>query len=619
VTEPAPSCQNGSLVSPENAAALDKTASASWGLNPFALVEAAGRACASILKQQDLFFYNDDDNDHIGESAASSIAAGSIVVCAGPGNNGADALVMLRSLLMTGFPLREKKSSVDGKTEARAALPSVLLSRAPAAGENSPRSEAVRSLKAMGVPVVVWADEKNSEKKSMENGGDKAAALLQNAALIIDGISGTGIKGALEGIPLEMVIAINKRRAAVQDTTLNAACTCCVVSIDVPSGACNAWKPNMPIVTADYTLAIEPLKTVLYTPALRPHCGEIIPVNNIFPPQLLHGYEDAELLCWEEQRARIPPVPADAYKYVRGTVEIHAGSPGFAGAARLAAAGATSAGAGLVRLVVDDELYPVLAAASGGVMVVPASNAAESLGKKNAAESPTNDNVARFEPDALLLGPGWGRGGTRLAVLQQALEAERSGVPLVLDADGIALLKTLHPTMAAGNGVPQALPELFHNRAILTPHAGELEALSGIPRDQLLSNPALIAELAKKLNAVILFKSHVMIVAAPDGRLGFIDGMDPALGAGGSGDFLAGLCAAIAGRMRAAELRGTGLRGATKFDPYSAAAAAGTLLAAASRRMGRRFYDPLELAMPAAALAGEAWLPGKNRALKRKN
>jgi len=590
VTEPAPSYRNGNLVSPENAAALDRAASASWGLSPFALVEAAGRACARTLKKKVVLF-NDDGR------AAKSISAGSIVVCTGPGNNGADALVMLRSLLMTAFSLR-------GKTVTKPALPTVLLSRAPAPDENSPRSEAVKALKAMGVYIIEWEDF-TAEFFDCEA---YATPLFKNAALIIDGISGTGIKGALEGIPLEMATAINKRRAAAQDTALNAACACCVVSVDVPSGACSVWKSNMPIVTADYTLAIEPLKTVLYTPALRPHCGAIIPVKHIFPPQLLDRYKDAELLCWEEQRATIPPVPADAYKYVRGTVEIHAGSPGFAGAARLAAAGATAAGAGLVRLVVDDELYPVLAATSGGVMVVPASNAAESLGKKSAAESPGNN---RFEPDALLLGPGWGRGGIRLAMLTQALEAERSGVPLVLDADGIALLKTLYPTIAGGNGDVQTLPELFHNRAILTPHAGELEALSGIPREQLLSNPALIVELAKKLNAVILFKSHVMIVAAPDGRLGFIDGMDPALGAGGSGDFLAGLCAAIAGRMRAAELRGV-----AKFDLYDAAAAAGTLLAAASRRMGRRFYDPLELASPAAALAGEAWLPGKNQ---RKN
>jgi len=543
-------CQDSSrLITPENSSALDKEASASWGLDPFALVEAAGRACAFAMEKE----------------LPDAISAGPLLVCAGSGNNGADAMVMLRVILMKNSKLRNA---------------TVLLSRFPAPGENNPRSEAIKALQMMGVPVIAW------------NGIENTLDLFRNAALIIDGIAGTGISGALEGIPLEMVTAINEKR----NTVRGGGSTACregaplpvlVVSIDVPSGGGSGWKPAFPVIHADYTLAVEPLKTVLYTPALRPCCGKIIPVRGIFPQQLLARYGDAELLRWEDRRAAILPVPPDAYKYRRGVVEIHAGSTGSAGAARIAAAGASAAGAGLVRLVVDDSLYPILAPSLGGSMAVPAStwSGESAVGKKS-----SGTDRGRFKPDAFLLGPGWGRGTERRDVLRQALEAEKSGIPLVLDADGIALLKDLFPE----NHFP-----VFHGRAILTPHAGELEELSGIPKERLLSEPGLIAELAEKMNAVILFKSHVMILAGPDGRLGFIDGMDPSLGAGGSGDLLAGLCAGIAGRTRAAD----------SFDPYAAAAAAGTLLVAASRRIKRRFYDPLELAQPAAALAGRAWLP----------
>ncbi|MDR2702017.1 MAG: hypothetical protein LBB72_06280 [Spirochaetaceae bacterium] len=623
MNEPPQFCRNNvsRLVTPENAAALDREAHSVWGLNPFALVEAAGRACAacfSVVNNQkpaelasgiilpnlttEDTESNGDNNQKFFETPCNSVVkkrkladmAGCLLACAGPGNNGADALVMLRSLLTEGFPV------------SRAAA---LLSRFPAPDEESPRSLAVKALQAMGVQLIAW------------KGPDHAAELFIDAALIIDGIAGTGIRGALEGIPLDMAAALNKRRSAAQG--------CRIFSVDVPSGAGSAWKPGMPVVQADYTLAIEPLKTVLFTPALRPFCGTIIPVTGVFPPQLLDHYGDAELLCWGEQRARIPPLQPDAYKYTRGVVEIHAGSTGSAGAARIAAAGASAAGAGLVRLIVDDELYPVLASSSGGVMVAPVSRVdfankttclrrqAEDAGfhGENEKEASSRSFTGlhsfmgpRFEPDALLLGPGWGRGGIRLAVLRNALEAERSGTPLILDADGIALLKTLYPDLVDANG-----KGIFHRNVILTPHAGELEALCGIPKERLLSEPALIAELAQKLNAVILFKSHVMIAAGPDGKLGFIDGMDPSLAAGGSGDFLAGLCAGIAGRMRAVDTQAAKLqpgetRAAGGFDPYAVAAAAGTLLTAASRRMRQRFYDPLELAAPAAALAGEAWL-----------
>ncbi|MDR2073273.1 MAG: hypothetical protein LBP60_07560 [Spirochaetaceae bacterium] len=506
------------LVSAESAVALDREASISWGLSPFALVEAAGRSCAAAV--------------------GSLLRRGEkILACAGPGNNGADALVMLRALLM-GEP-----SLVAGAA--------ALLSRFPGEREQSPRSAAVQALGAMGVPVLSW------------NGSDAA---IRDASLIIDGIAGTGIRGPLEGGPLEMVRAL----AALENKDR-------IISIDLPSGAGEQWRSGFPVVEAGCTLAVEPVKAVLYTPALRPRCGMIVPVRGIFPPALLGRYRDADLLDWETVKGTIPPAAPDSYKYSRGVVEIHAGSPGFTGAARLAAAGASAAGAGLIRLVADDELYPLLAPATGGVMVVPLSRA----GKRPGA------------CDAVLLGPGWGREG-REETLAGALEAEGAGTPLVLDADGIGLLKA--PPAGSGEIV-------FHRRAILTPHGGELEALSGIPKERLLSEPALIRGLARQYQGLILFKSHVMVLAGPDGRIGFVDGMNPALAAGGSGDFLAGLCAAVAGRLRAMEHRGGG-----SFDPYAAAASAATLLVAAAEAQGPAFFDPLELAKTAAGLAGNAWL-----------
>ena len=529
------------LITPENAELMDKEASSTWGLSPFALVEAAGRSCAAMLEKE-----------LTASSNFSNCSGGPILVCAGTGNNAADALVMLRILLENEF--------------SNAA---VLLSKFSDSAENTPYLSALKAIKTMGVAVHAWNDE-------------KTAGLIKDAHLIIDGIAGTGIRGVLEGIPLEMLKAINARRA--EDAS-----HCCVVSVDVPSGAGSSWKSGFPVIKADMTLAIEPQKTVIYTPALRPFCGKIIYTGYIFPYQLMERYGDAELLSWEYMRKCIPVLHHDDYKYNRGVSEIYAGKTGTTGAARIAAAGASAAGSGLIRLVLDDDIYTVIASSLGGIMAIPASVKNE-----------------KFNPTALLLGPGWGRGEERLTVLEQALKAENSGTPLILDADGIFLLKKLFPDILAeepGHSRVVGSP-VFHGRAILTPHAGELEILSGIPKEQLLSAPSLIAEIAKKINAVILFKSHVMVIASPSGKLAFIDGMDPSLGAGGSGDLLAGLCTGIAARLYAAEKAGR-----SSFDPFAAAAAAGTLLVASSGRLGRQFYDPLKLADSAAALAGEAWLP----------
>jgi NAD(P)H-hydrate epimerase len=458
-----------------------------------------------------------------------------VVALAGSGNNAADALVMLRALLL------------EGRVDPAAAF--VLAARLPAEGEQTPLSLAFRAIEKLDVPVRVWDAE-------------QAAGPLARADIIIDGLTGTGLRGPLRGTALEMAEAVNRLRKGRRPF---------VVSIDVPSGGFDLWRPGMPVLEADATLAIEPHKRCLYTPALRTFAGKILSVGGIFPRSLMEKYREAELLSWQCAASRVPVVTHDAHKYGRGLVEIRAGSPGAAGAARLAARGAQAAGAGLVRLIVDDSLYPLIAPNAWGIMVAPGSAAV--------AEG-------RFQPDAVLLGPGWGRGADRLRLLEICLPLEEQGVPLILDADALHLAGDL----------------TFHGNAILTPHAGEFAAYTGLSVEAVLVETApVLRRFAKERNACILFKSHVLYIAAPDGRLGIVDGMSPVLAAGGTGDVLAGFCAAIAARQA---------RSGAVFDGYVCASAAAALLirAASDQAIGGRFIDPGELADAAAGIAGNAWL-----------
>ncbi|MDR0554506.1 MAG: hypothetical protein LBG76_06900 [Treponema sp.] len=521
------------LLSPEDSQALDAEAAASWGLDPFALVEAAGRNCARFFIEAypDLF------------SSPLRVTA-----VAGGGNNGADALVMLRSLIFMG------KASPDSTA--------AILSR-PCSGERSPRTLAALALEKMGVPLLLW------EGAAVNSCRER----LSCSDLIIDGIAGTGLKGPLEGAPEAMVGYIN----ALPKGNVSKGKIPFVVSIDTPSGNSASWKEGMPVLQAQATLGIEPLKEPLYRPALRRFAGNIIPVGELFPAALTGSYGGAELFSWQTVRREIPRILPTAYKHERGVVEIRAGSPGFPGAARIAGRGAQAAGAGLVRLVVDEAVYPLLAASAGGVIV---QSAAADVALKGAPF-----DSQRFVPDAVLLGPGWGKSPDRAAILEQAAVWEAEGTPLILDADAIAL---------AGD-------RRFHGRAILTPHPGEFAAYSGIPRERLLENPApYIGALARERGIVVLFKGHVTYIACPQGRLGVVDGMAPVLAAGGSGDLLAGFCAALAAR--------TSRLG--KYDGFICAAAAAALLTetANAPEIIRRFCDPLELADAAARLAGDAWL-----------
>jgi NAD(P)H-hydrate repair Nnr-like enzyme with NAD(P)H-hydrate dehydratase domain len=73
------------------------------------------------------------------------------------------------------------------------------------------------------------------------------------------------------------------------------------------------------------------------------------------------------------------------------------------------------------------------------------------------------------------------------------------------------------------------------------------------------------------------------------------------LATGGTGDLLAGFCAAIAARMKRTE---------KGFDGFICAVAAATLLVKAARSpaLKGKFVDPLEIAGEAAVLAGSVWL-----------
>jgi NAD(P)H-hydrate epimerase len=517
------------LVTAETSRALDAEASASWGLDPFALVEAAGRACAAVFAGAFPAFF-------------SGPAPPAVTAAAGSGNNAADAMVMLRALILTGA--------------ASAGTSLVLINRLPAAGERDPRSEALRALTAMGVPVRVT--DPPPER-------DALTGLLLRADILIDGIAGTGLRGPLRGAALAMVQAVNSLRG------LPGGRRPFVLAVDIPSGNSDFWEPGMPVLEADATLGIEPMKLALYKPAARRFAGTILPVGGVFPAGLADRFDGAERLCWESARKRVPPVRPEAHKYERGVAEIRAGSPGSAGAARIAARGAQAAGAGLVRLLVDGELYPVLAQAAGGVMT--------------AVNGSPADDPERFRPDAVLLGPGWGRGAGREALLEKALDREREGTPLILDADALAL----------------ARGRVFRGKALLTPHPGEFAAFTGLPKERLLADPVpALRETARQIRGTLLFKGHTLYIAAEDGRLGVLDGMNPALAAGGSGDLLAGFCAAIAARMERAGV----------FDGYTCACAAAGLLiaAAAAPENARRFFDPPDLADAAASLAGDAWL-----------
>ena len=445
-----------------------------------------------------------------------------LVFVAGSGNNGGDAMVMARACHQEGL------HDVT-----------VVLARGTAKGNAAVNLTILRNL---GVRIVdASTDSAGAAAAAADASGTptseagispEAAEAIDRADWIIDGVSGTGIFGSLRSPLSDLVEAINKAPGR----------TC---AVDVPSGVSDSHQAGALAAEADLTLTMGTPKQCLYRPGARAKAGEIVTIPLSFPNELLADPAlEVELAELADLTHLMPPIRKDAYKTRRGVVALFGGSVGKTGASLLAAEGAVRSGAGMVHLYVADDIYRTIAAAAGSIMVHPAGpDAAEDAGAA----------------DAFVCGPGWGVGSAQEAALRALVGSEKPGV---IDADGLNTAAAMLSQGAAGDLDGGG-------RVVMTPHPGEFSRLAGAygvdPGDLL---PAL-REVARRSNSVICYKSHVLFVAAPEGRIRVIDGMQPEIATAGAGDALAGI---IGGLLA---------RGMDAFD----AAAAGVLV---HQEAGRR-------------------------------
>ncbi|MDX9897935.1 MAG: NAD(P)H-hydrate dehydratase [Spirochaetia bacterium] len=455
---------------------IDRTTKDTYALSDDLLMEAAAIGMAHIL-------FNDD-------SLRRSLDAGeppALAICGG-GNNGGDALALLRRLAFSG----------------RRGLVALVPTRL---GDTCAHrlSEATRA----GVTMLAPDDSRVNDA-------------IREAGIVIDGAAGVGFKG---GLRPELARLIGLMRHA----------PCPVVAIDVPSGLGSLPDPGLEpeqAVCASVSLCVDPLKAELYYQGNRSNAGRIIPVSGVFPVSAGRD-SSVSLLEPDDLGSHLPFLDPDCHKGQRGALGVFAGCPGSTGAAVLCSKAASAAGAGSVTLLVQDQIVPILSSLLVSQMV----------------RSATQPGTRRF--DAIVAGPGWGINGANERRLDELWDSALPLV-LDADALRLLaaspreprcspLMLTPHPGEFASLA---AIAGGADPRDALSFAA----ACSVAARRARYDTSAVLADTARHFAAVIVLKGSVTWIGEPDGRMAVWDGRDPGLACAGSGDVLAGLAGGFMAR-----------------------------------------------------------------------
>ncbi len=471
------------------------------GLSYDLMMENAGHNLAREVLE--LAYYQDDEEDV------------QVLGLVGPGNNGGDTLVALAHLAEKGWTAR-----------------AYLVKR-----------------KAEKDPLVKRLEEAEGEIYSAEEdaGFHQLQAFIETADMFLDGALGTGFK-----LPLKD--DIGNVLSAAQGILAEMEWPPFVVAVDCPSGVnCDTGEAAPQVIPADATVTMAAVKQGLLKLPAYGLTGElrVVDIGNL-----------AGLKSWQATRNEVaddalvasilPERPADAHKGTFGTACIAAGSLNYTGAALLAGRAAGRIGAGLVTLAVPAPLHVALASHLPEAtwlllpheMGVLSADAADVLAKN--LECVT----------ALLVGPGLGLEETTREFIEKLLAgkvavksdrrrigfipgetkkgetAKETGLPpLVFDADGLKLLAKVKDWY-----------KLLPAPAILTPHPGEMSALTGLSVDEIQKERLATAKkYAAEWGHVVVLKGAFTVIAAPDGRTCTLPSATPALARAGTGDVLAGL------------------------------------------------------------------------------
>jgi ADP-dependent NAD(P)H-hydrate dehydratase / NAD(P)H-hydrate epimerase len=425
---------------------------------------------------------------------AGDIRKQTILVLAGPGNNGGDGLVAARFLYDWGAGrikvyLCERRTSADANLE---------------------------EVKKRGIHFCEVQNDVNYSKLS---------EWLSEAGIVLDAVFGTGKSRPLSGTFARVMTDVNEARKQRADLRL--------IALDLPSGLnadSGAVDPATPSV--DYTITLGFPKTGLFNLPGAEKAGKISLVD-IGIPAVMVDYLNTRLLEPGIIKALLPGRSPVSHKGTHGRILALTGSINYPGAAFLACSSSLRVGAGLTTLAIARGLYRMLATKLTEVTYLTLPELSPGLLSSDSLKL-ISQQLPQY--DVLLAGCGSGQNQLVKELFEALLLNPGIKLPrVVLDADGLNILA----------GIPEWWKR-FEDDAVLTPHAGEMARLLGKTITEIQSDRiGITREAASRWHKTVVLKGAYTVIAAPDGRLDVSPFANGGLASAGTGDVLAGAVAGM--------------------------------------------------------------------------
>ena len=408
-----------------------------------------------------------------------------MVIFAGPGNNGGDALAVARLLAEENYKVSVYLFNIHNKLSDDCAA----------------NKQRLIDSKRVGHFTEVTLNFDPPE--------------LTEDMVVIDGLFGSGLNKPLIGGFASLVKYINQ-------------CPAKVVSIDIPSGLMcedNTYNIHSNIIRADLTLTLQQKKLSMMMADCQKYIGRLRVLDIRLSKEYIDKTE-ANCRILEEQDVRRLLTPRDdfAHKGAMGNALIIAGSYGMAGAAVLATRACLRSGVGKVTVHTPRRSYLVMQTA------VP-----EAVMQMDHEETYFSESVDSTDFDALGIGPGLGLvENTAIALIGQI---RRTSCPIVADADALNILANHQAWM-------QQLP----SGIIMTPHPKEFDRMAGSTSNNDYERLIRAQQMAEHIKGYIILKGHHSALCMPDGHIVFNATGNSGMATAGSGDVLTGILTALLAR-----------------------------------------------------------------------